>query len=331
MSWMMGKVTAVILAAGKGTRMRSARHKVLHEVCGITLLECVIEAVQNAEIPEIMVVVGDKKEEVKDSLKGVSVKIVEQREQLGTAHAVLSASHLLSGLTDVVMVLNGDAPLVKTQTLKRLIAAHREADADLTLLTAFLDRPEGYGRILRDAHRRIKGIIEESEASAEELQIKEINVGMYAFKVKSLLEGLSEIAPRNKKGEFYLTDIISIFYRKGKKIEGLGSINTTEVLGINTQGELASVNQIRRDEIVRYFMDKGITIVDPASTFIENRVEIGEGTKVYPFTYICKNVVIGQRCCIGPFAYIKADVKIEDDVEVSGMMNKTGLFSRIEG
>jgi len=331
MSWMMGKVTAVILAAGKGTRMRSARHKVLHEVCGITLLECVIEAVQNAEIPEIMVVVGDKKEEVKDSLKGVSVKIVEQREQLGTAHAVLSASHLLSGLTDVVMVLNGDAPLVKTQTLKRLIAAHREADADLTLLTAFLDRPEGYGRILRDAHRRIKGIIEESEASAEELQIKEINVGMYAFKVKSLLEGLSEIAPRNKKGEFYLTDIISIFYRKGKKIEGLESINTTEVLGINTQGELASVNQIRRDEIVRYFMDKGITIVDPASTFIENRVEIGEGTKVYPFTYICKNVVIGQRCCIGPFAYIKADVKIEDDVEVSGMMNKTGLFSRIEG
>ena len=331
MSWMMGKVTAVILAAGKGTRMRSARHKVLHEVCGITLLECVIEAVQNAEIPEIMVVVGDKKEEVKDSLKGVSVKIVEQREQLGTAHAVLSASHLLSGLTDVVMVLNGDAPLVKTQTLKRLIAAHREGDADLTLLTAFLDRPEGYGRILRDAHRRIKGIIEESEASAEELQIKEINVGMYAFKVKSLLEGLSEIAPRNKKGEFYLTDIISIFYRKGKKIEGLESINTTEVLGINTQGELAVVNQIRRDEIVRYFMDKGITIVDPASTFIENRVEIGEGTKVYPFTYICKNVVIGQRCCIGPFAYIKADVKIEDDVEVSGMMNKTGLFSRIEG
>ena len=331
MSWMMGKVTAVILAAGKGTRMRSARHKVLHEVCGITLLECVIEAVKNAEIPEIMVVVGDKKEEVKDSLKGVSVKIVEQREQLGTAHAVLSASHLLSGLTDVVMVLNGDAPLIKTQTLKRLIAAHGEADADLTLLTAFLDRPEGYGRILRDAHRRIKGIIEESEASAEELQIKEINVGMYAFKVKSLLEGLSEIAPRNKKGEFYLTDIISIFYRKGKKIEGLESINTTEVLGINTQGELASVNQIRRDEIVRYFMDKGITIVDPASTFIENRVEIGEGTKVYPFTYICKNVVIGQRCCIGPFAYIKADVKIEDDVEVSGMMDKKGLFSRIEG
>ena len=331
MSWMMGKVTAVILAAGKGTRMRSARPKVLHEVCGTTLLECVIEAVQNAEIPEIIVVVGDKKEEVKDSLKGVSVKIVEQREQLGTAHAVLSASHLLSGLTDVVMVLNGDAPLVKTQTLKRLIAAHREADADLTLLTAFLDRPEGYGRILRVDHRRIKGIIEESEASAEELQIKEINVGMYVFKVKSLLEGLSEIAPRNKKGEFYLTDIISIFYRKGKKIEGLESINTTEVLGINTQGELAAVNQIRRDEIVRYFMDKGITIVDPASTFIENRVEIGEGTKVYPFTYICKNVVIGQRCCIGPFAYIKADVKIEDDVEVSGMMNKTGLFSRIEG
>ena len=326
----MGKATAVILAAGKGTRMRSARPKVLHEVCGITLLECVIEAVQNTEISEIIVVVGDKKEEVKDSLKGVSAKIVEQPVQLGTAHAVLSASHILSDLTDVVMVLNGDAPLIKPETLKRLITVNKEADADLTLLTAFVDKPDGYGRIFRDAHRRIKGIIEESEASADELQIKEINVGMYVFKVKSLLEGLSEIAPRNKKGEFYLTDIISIFYRKGKRIEGLESINTAEVLGINTQRELAAVNQIRRDEIVRYFMDRGVTVTDPASTFIESRVEIGEGTKVYPFTYICKNVVIGQRCCIGPFAYIKADAKIEDDVKVSGMMNKTGLFSRIE-
>ena len=328
---MMGKATSVILAAGKGTRMRSARPKVLHEVCGITLLECVIAAVQNAEISQIIVVVGDKKEEVKDSLKGVSVEIVEQQEQLGTAHAVLSARHLLAGLADVVVVLNGDAPLVKPQTLKRLIAVNAEADADVSLLTAFLGRPEGYGRILRDARGRIKEIIEESEASAEELQIKEVNVGMYVFKVKSLLEALSEITPRNKKGEFYLTDIISIFYRKGKRIEGLESINTTEVLGINTQRELAAVNQIRRDEIVRYFMDRGVTIVDPTSTFIESHVEIGEGTKVYPFTYICKNVVIGQRCCISPFAYIKAGTKIEDDVEVSNMMDKAGLFSRIEG
>ena len=197
----MGKATAVILAAGKGTRMRSARPKVLHEVCGITLLECVIEAVQNAEISQIIVVVGDKKEEVKDSLKGLSVKIVEQQEQLGTAHAVLSARHLLSGLTDAVVILNGDAPLIKPQTLKKLIAANAETDADVTLLTTFLDKPEGYGRIFRDAHG-IKGIIEESEASSDELQIKEINVGMYVFKVKSLLEGLSEIAPRNKKASF---------------------------------------------------------------------------------------------------------------------------------
>ncbi|MDO8142658.1 MAG: NTP transferase domain-containing protein [Candidatus Brocadiales bacterium] len=328
---MMGKITAVILAAGKGTRMRSARPKVLHEVCGISLLGCVVEAVQNAEISQIIVVVGDKKEEVEDSLKGVPVGIVEQQEQLGTAHAVLSARHLLAGLTDVVVVLNGDAPLVKPQTLKRLIAVNAEANADVALLTAFLDRPEGYGRIFRDASGRIKGIIEESEASAEELQIKEINVGMYVFKVKSLLEGLNEIAPRNKKGEFYLTDIISVFYRKGKKIECLAGTNTAEVLGINTQKELATVNQIRRDEIVRYFMDRGVTVIDPASTFIESRVEIGEGTKVYPFTYICKNVVIGQRCCVGPFAYIKAGTKIEDDVEVSNMMDKAGLFSRIEG
>lgn len=311
--------------------MRSPRPKVLHEVCGITLLECVIEAVQETGISQIVVVIGDKKDTVKDSLKGISVKIVEQQVQLGTAHAVISTKHLLSDTMGVVVVLNGDSPLIKSQTLKRLIAANAEANADVTLLTAILDKPQGYGRIFRDSHGCIKGIVEESEANTEELKIKEINVGIYVFKVASLLEGLNVIVPRNKKGEFYLTDIISIFYTRGKKIEGLKSTNPAEVLGINTQPELAAVNQIRRDEIVRSFMDRGVTIVDPASTFIENRVNIGEGTTVYPFTYICKNVVIGQRCCIGPFAYVKSGTKIGDDAEIQNTMENGRLFSNIEG
>lgn len=327
---MMGKATALILAAGKGTRMRSAKPKVLHEVCGITLLECVVEAVQNADISQIIVIVGDKKEEVKARLKGLSVEIVEQPDQLGTAHAVLSARHLLADITDVVVVLNGDAPLVKPQTLKNLIAANAGTGADVTLLTAFLDAPKGYGRICRNADGRIRGIVEESEADADELKIREINVGIYVFKVTSLLEGLKEIAPRNKKGEFYLTDIISIYYGKGKCIEGLESTDITEVLGINTQRELAAVNQIRRNEIVQYFMDNGVTIVDPASTFIEGHAEIGEGTTVYPFSYICKNAVVGKRCRIGPFAYIKTGARIENDVEFSNMINNAESFSRIE-
>ncbi|MFN3531028.1 MAG: NTP transferase domain-containing protein [Candidatus Brocadia sp.] len=322
----MGKTTAVILAAGKGTRMRSPVPKVLHEVCGTTLLECVIEAVQEADISQIIVVVGNKKDAVKDSLKGVPVKIVEQQEQLGTAHAVMSVRHFLADMPGAVMVLNGDTPLIKPQTVKRLVAAHAETDADVTFLTACLDKPQGYGRVCRDVYGHIRGIIEESEASADELKIREINVGIYMFKVTSLLEGLDAIVPHNKKGEFYLTDIISIFYGKGKKIEGLEGTNPTEVLGINTQRELAAVNRIRRDEIVNLFMDKGVIIVDPASTFIENHVEIGEGTTVYPFTYICKNVVVGQRCRIGPFAYLEAGVRIGDDTDVQNMLEKGRAF-----
>lgn len=325
----MGETTAIILAAGKGTRMKSLRPKVLHEICGMTLLECVIDAVREAEISRVIVVVGDKKEVVKNSLKGMTVNVVEQREQLGTAHAVMSARHLLTDNTGLVVVLNGDTPLVKPQTLKRLITTNTESGSDVTLLTACLDRPQGYGRIFRDSNGYIRGIIEENEASTEELEIKEINVGMYVFKATSLLEGLNVIAPHNKKGEFYLTDIISVFYGKGKKIEGFVSINTAEVLGINTQLELAVANQIKRNEIVHYFMDQGVTIIDPVSTFIENRVKIGAGTNVYPFTYICKDVIIGQRCCIGPFAYLKSGTKIEDDGGVQNMVEigKIGLFS----
>ncbi|MBU6391651.1 MAG: bifunctional N-acetylglucosamine-1-phosphate uridyltransferase/glucosamine-1-phosphate acetyltransferase [Planctomycetota bacterium] len=322
----MGKITALILAAGKGTRMRSSMPKALHEVCGMTLLECVIEAVQGAEISGVVVIVGDKKDAVKDILKGISVEIIEQREQLGTAHAVMSARNFLSHAGGVVVVLNGDTALIKPQTLKRLIAANAETDADATLLTAYLDKPQGYGRILRDANGRIKGIIEENEAGADELKIKEINVGIYVFKVASLLKGLDEIVPHNKKGEFYLTDIVSILYGKGKKIKGLESSDTAEALGVNTQLELATVNQIRRSEIIRSLMDRGVTFIDPTSTFIENHVEIGEGTKVYPFTYICKNVVIGQRCHIGPFVFLTSGTKVGDDANVQNMLEEGGPF-----
>src|SRR5574341_1062245 len=318
----MRKITALILAAGKGTRMRSSMPKVLHEVCGMTLLECVIEAVQEAEISEVVVIVGDKKDAVKDILKGMSVEIIEQREQLGTAHAVMSARNFLSRVNGVVVVLNGDTALIKPQTLKRLIAANAETDADVTLLTACLDKPQGYGRILRDESGCIKEIIEENEASANELKIKVINVGIYVFEVASLLEGLDEIVPHNKKGEFYLTDIISILYGKGKKIKEFVSLDTAEVLGVNTQLELATANQIRRNEIIRSFMGRGVTFIDPTNTFIENRVEIGEGTKVYPFTYICKNVVIGQRCSIGPFAFLKPGSKVDDDTNVKNMLGE---------
>lgn len=318
----MGKTTAIILAAGKGTRMRSLKPKVLHEVCGITLLECVIEVVQQAGISPVIVVVGDKKEAVKKILEGRPVEIVEQREQLGTAHAVLSAKHLLSNTEGAVLVLNGDTPLVKPQTLKRLTSANNESYADMTLLTACLDKPLGYGRISRDSDGNIKGIVEENDASTEELRVKEINVGMYVFRVESLLEGLGEIVPHNKKNEFYLTDIISIFYRKGKKINEIKSSNTDEVLGINTQSELAKVNQIRHSEILLYHMEQGVTILDCASTFIENHVKIGEGTTIYPFTYICKNVVIGQRCSVGPFVHIRPNTEISNDIEIRNTIER---------
>ncbi|MBE7548022.1 NTP transferase domain-containing protein [uncultured Candidatus Kuenenia sp.] len=312
----MKKITAVILAAGKGTRMRSPLPKVLHEVCGSTLLECVICSVQKAEIPRIIIVVGDKKEEVGESLEGLPVEIVEQREQLGTAHAVIAVKERINSSADIVLILNGDAPLIKPRTLKRLISINNETAADVVLLTARLEKPKGYGRIYRDKNGSIAKIIEESEADGDVLAINEINAGIYAFKTKALLEGLSEVQPHNKKGEFYLTDIISILHNKGKKIEGIEADDAVEVLGINTQQELAIVNKIRHDEILQGFMESGVTIVDTGSTFVENNVEIGAGTKIYPFSYINKNVVIGRYCRIGPFAYLESGTKVSDGTVV---------------
>jgi bifunctional UDP-N-acetylglucosamine pyrophosphorylase/glucosamine-1-phosphate N-acetyltransferase len=312
---------AIILAAGKGTRMQSPKPKVLHEVCGITLLGCVIEAVQKAGITQIVVVVGEQKEEVKESLRGVQVKAVEQSVRLGTAHAVQSAQHLVLGSQGVV-VLNGDAPLIKPLTIKRLITASAETNADVTLLTAMLDRPQGYGRIFRNSHGSIKKIIEENDADNNELKIREINAGIYAFQTISLLEGLAHIKPNNKKKEFYLTDIVSVFCGKGRKVEGVVCEDATEVLGVNTQLELAVANKIRRDEILCSYMERGITIVDPEKTFIENHVEIGDGSVVYPFTYIGKNVIIGRRCSIGPFAYIRAGARIGDNEKIQDVDGK---------
>lgn len=329
----MGEATAIILAAGKGTRMRSPLPKVLHTVCGFTLLECVVNAVREAGISQIVVVVGDKGDIVRESLQGLSVTITEQREQLGTAHAVMCARPALAGGAETVVVLNGDTPLIKPQTVRDLIAANTGSNADVTMLSAHLERPKGYGRVSRDAQGRIKGIVEESEASAEEVKINEINVGMYGFKGASLLAGLDAIVPHNKKGEYYLTDIISIFYRSGKRVEGIIVTDTSEVLGINTQRELAEVNQIRRNEILRSLMDRGVIIADTTSAFIENCVEIGEGTKIYPFTYIGKNVVIGRRCRIGPFAYVQPGARIGDGAEVRNMaeFEKAGGFSQDYG
>ena len=307
--------------------MRSLRPKVMHEVCGTTLVECVLDAVFDAGVSRVIIVVGDKKELIVPTLRGKPAEIAEQCEQLGTAHAVMAARRFLpevKGVKGDVLILNGDAPLVKPQTLKRLVAMHAETDADVTLVTAQLDNPYGYGRISRDAHGSIRGIVEQGEATQDELNIREINAGIYVFKTTSLFEGLDAIVPHNKKGEFYLTDIISIFYNNGKKIEGFANENTAGILGINTQQELAIVNQIRRDEILQSFMNQGIAIVNPSNTFIENHVVIGEGTTIYPFTYICKNVVIGKQCSIGPFAYIKADTKIGDDVEMQNSISGEG-------
>ena len=304
--------------------MRSLRPKVMHEVCGTTLVECVLDAVLGADVSRVIVVVGDKKELIVPALRGKPVEIAEQCEQLGTAHAVMAARRFLPEVKGHVLILNGDAPLVKPQTLKRLVALHAETDVDVTLVTAQLDNPYGYGRISRDARGSIRGIVEQGEATEDELNIREINAGIYVFKTTALFEGLDAIVPHNKKGEFYLTDIISIFYNNGKKIEGFASENIVEILGINTQQELAIVNQIRRDEILQSFMNQGIAIVNPSNTFIENHVVIGEGTTIYPFTYICKNVVIGRQCSVGPFAYIKADTKIGDDVEMRNSVNEEG-------
>jgi len=307
------EIAVIILAAGKSTRMKSGMPKALHNLCGRPMLGYVLDLVASLKPKQVVAVLGFKDELVRKIItKGV--KVVIQKKLTGTADAVKTGLSVLKDFKGTVLVLYGDNPLLKKETLKKLLDYHIGNNVDATLLTAQLNKPDGYGRIIRDKYFIICAIVEEKDADEVEKDIKEVNTGIMAFKKESLQGNLKYVRPHNRKKEYYLTDIIAILAKKDYLVDGLKAEDAQEALGINTRAELAKANSIMQKRINDKFMQNGVTITDPVSTFIDFGTKIGTDTVIYPFTVIERDVKIGKRCLVGPFAHLREAVELADDV-----------------
>ncbi|NLT94965.1 MAG: bifunctional UDP-N-acetylglucosamine diphosphorylase/glucosamine-1-phosphate N-acetyltransferase GlmU [Clostridia bacterium] len=290
--------TAIVLAAGQGTRMKSKIPKVLHGVVGKPMLGHVLDALTEAGIKRKIVVLGHGAPKIEQWLPA-DVEVVYQRQQLGTGHAVLQAKELLKDTTGPVLVVCGDTPLLRASTLKSLLAVHTEADAKITVLTANVANPKGYGRIIRE-NNKIKAIVEEKDASPEEKAITEINTGSYCFQGDFLGEYLDKLNNENAQGEYYLTDLIKLAVQDNLKVEAFLLEDIKESLGINNRIQLAEAEQIFRMRILEDLMLAGVTIIDPHSTYIQSTVQVGMDTVIYPGTILEGQTTIGENCVIGP-------------------------------
>jgi bifunctional UDP-N-acetylglucosamine pyrophosphorylase/glucosamine-1-phosphate N-acetyltransferase len=311
----MSERVAIILAAGVSKRMNTQIAKVLHEVCGRPMLAYVLDACREIGVSKIYVVVGFSGEHVKERFSEVeNVVWVEQDEQLGTAHAVLCCKEHLQDFEGETLILCGDGPLIRAQTLQKLIAKHQIEQSAATLATALLNDPTGYGRIIRDAYGNIQGIVEDSDCTREQLSIREVNPSNYLFNNKVLFEVLEKVNPDNLKHEYYLTDAVSLLIRTGHKVVAVTALSPEEAVGINSREQLSAASKIMQRRIQRELMDSGVTIVDPANTWIDARAQIGQDTVIEPFTYIHGEVKIGRGCRIGPFAYLRHGTVLKNDV-----------------
>jgi len=306
----MERATAVILAAGKGTRMKSNLPKVLHKVCGKPMIEHVITAAEEAGVERNILVIGYGAEKIEETLEE-RVEYAYQHEQLGTGHAVLQGADLLRDYDGAVLVIYGDTPLLTGETLAKLLVNHRQKGAVATILTAMMDNPYGYGRIIRNSEGGVVRIVEEKDANPEEKKIREINTGTYCFDSKLLFAALEKITPNNAQGEYYLTDVISMFVERNLRVEAVVADDVLETMGVNSRKHLAEADYYLRQQILDRLMDEGVTIVDPLSTFIHSEAKIGKDTIIHPFTIIEGKTFIGQDCVIGPSTRI-ADSRIGD-------------------
>ena len=316
---MQNDVIAIVMAAGKGTRMKSKKSKLVQKIYGKEIIKRSVENAQKAGIEDIVAIVGYQKEEIQEVL-GNTVKYATQEEQLGTGHAVMQTTQFLEGKKGKVLVLNGDVPLIRPETLKKLVEKSTENKEYATLLTAIYDDPTGYGRIIRDEGGNIKGIVEHKDATEEQKEIKEINAGIYCFDIEELLKALKEIKPNNVQGEYYLTDVIKIMNDKGLKTGAVIVEDNTEILGINDRIQLEILTRILRMRINTEMMRKGVTIEDTNTTYIYDDVEIGMDTVIHPNTTIKSGVTIGEDCEIGPNAYIREGCQIADKVKIGSFV-----------
>jgi bifunctional UDP-N-acetylglucosamine pyrophosphorylase/glucosamine-1-phosphate N-acetyltransferase len=311
-------VEVVVLAAGKGTRMRSARPKVLHSLCGLPLLEYSLRVAREIAPKEIVVVVSFGKELIEEAFSHWPVRFVDQGEPLGTGHAVLSARPFLSAPR--FFVLPGDVPLVPAEALRALLSAHRKAGALASFLTLAPSQASPYGRVVRDESGKPKRIVEAADASAEELQISEVNSGIWCLENHpAIWEALARLSPDNAKGEYYLTDLVSALY---PRVEALLWPNPEDLLGVNDRLDLARLEGILRRRILEGWMREGVTVVDPASVYPGPDVRVSPDTLIFPGSFLLGKTEIGPNCQIGPQAYL-VDSKVAEGARI--------WFSVLEG
>jgi bifunctional UDP-N-acetylglucosamine pyrophosphorylase/glucosamine-1-phosphate N-acetyltransferase len=309
------QLNIVILAAGLGKRMKSRRAKMLHEILGRPIIWHVLNTAKKLKPKQIVVVIGNQAEEVQKVLAGEKLRFVLQKKQLGTAHAVRQAEKYLRKIEGILLVLNGDLPLITVEVLRSLIETHRKSDSDLSIVTTQTEHPEGYGRIIRGEHNAIQEIVEERDATPDQKSIREINCGIYCAKPRPFLQALKKVRTDNIQKEYYLPDALKIMLAKGDRVSALFNPNAEEVLGVNTRSELSSAARILNRRSIDRWMDSGVTILDPETTYIDFGASIGIDTVIYPNVHIEQGVSIGKTCRIFPGCHI-VDSAIGDESEI---------------
>lgn len=320
----MEKTTAIILAAGAGTRMKSKLPKVLHKVCGKPMVEHVIDVAKCSECKDVVVVVGHGAEDVKNQIKN-NVEYVMQKEQLGTGHAVIQAKDYIPD-NGYVLLLYGDTPLIEELTIKKMIDYHRKNNLAATVLTAFVENPFGYGRIVKGKDGSVVKIVEQKDCNEEELEINEINSGMYLYDARLLKESLALINNNNSQNEYYITDVVGILNDKGHKVGSYVLEDMEEILGVNSRIQLAQAEEIMKTRILNKLMESGVTLIDPRNTYIDKSVKIGKDTIIYPGAIIQGDTIIGEDCIIGHNSRISNSI-IKSSVEIQ---NSTIIDSFID-
>ncbi|MHA3065237.1 bifunctional UDP-N-acetylglucosamine diphosphorylase/glucosamine-1-phosphate N-acetyltransferase GlmU [Lacticaseibacillus saniviri] len=322
---MSGKYT-IILAAGKGTRMKSKLYKVLHEVAGKPMVDHVLSQVELTHPDEVVTVVGHGAEAVEETL-GNRSEFVIQEEQLGTGHAVLQAEALLGDKDGMTLIANGDTPLLTAETFEKLFAYHKDKGAKATILTATAPDPTGYGRIIRNDLGTVQKIVEQKDTTHEEAAVNEINTGVYCFDNKSLFSALHEVTNDNAQGEYYLTDVIEILKRRGDVVAAYRMKHFDESMGVNDRVALAAATKVMQQRINRTHMQNGVTLTDPENTYIDVDVKIGADTIVEPGVYLKGNTVIGEDCVIGAHSVL-VDATIEDQVTITSSTIEHSIMRR---
>lgn len=316
-------IKSVILAAGKGTRMKSDKPKVLHTIFDKTLLGYIIDAVNKTGLAdENFVIVGHQAERMEEFLKNnyQNAKPVLQSPQLGTGHAVSMVVPYLKDFKGQVIILNGDLPLIRPETIKEIIESHNSNGSDLTIMSAIFEDPTGYGRVIKNEQGHVEAIVEEKDTTPEQKAVKEINAGVYVLNWEKISPAFAELKSDNAQGEYYLTDIVKWANKQNMKVKAYILKDNEELFGINCKAQLAEATKMMNRRVINKHLENGVQIIDPETTWISPETEIGADTIIYPSCYINGKNIIGKNCKIGPFAHFRGDVILEDEVKIGNFV-----------